>query len=487
MGIWYRTGTAAVTNGSAAVVGTGTAWAAQVKAGDAISFDAGASWQEVGSVTDNTHLTLAANYGGSTASGLSYAVQRNSPLWSLASDLATQVGTLIESLGDLPTAAADFEADNRALKSDGTGKGMQVTGIAIDDSDNVSGIANIVPVDGSNLGDGTHAFGNGYLKAGAVLYWGGGTVTESGDALLFDGFSSGFKFEGPLLPKTAGGHDLGSSALPWGDCYLQAGKKIIFNNGDVTVEHATNLLAFKGATDGYSFSHLLFPETDDGAALGKAGNAWSDGFFATGAVLNFGNGNATLTHSASLFTSSVPIKIGTDLVEKAGTKTFYVPASEMYTRTTNGAAAGTVETTTNRVMLKSFDFDTTTQEFIQFQRRMPPRWNRGTITAKFTWRHAATATNFGVVWALEAQALSDDDAADTAFGTAQSVADVGGTTNDIYNTGATPAITIAGSPAAGDVIIFQVKRVPANSNDTMAIDACLLGVEITYTTDAATD
>ena len=41
------------------------------------------------------------------------------------------------------------------------------------------------------------------------------------------------------------------------------------------------------------------PNTNDGAALGTAAVAWSDLFLADGGVVNFNNGNSTLTHSAA--------------------------------------------------------------------------------------------------------------------------------------------------------------------------------------------
>lgn len=85
----YVTGTVAVTNGSAAVVGTGTAWNTSIgnssprkniQAGDFIFVGSAAQnaispaggWYEVLSVTDDTHLTLKTNYTGSTASGQAY-------------------------------------------------------------------------------------------------------------------------------------------------------------------------------------------------------------------------------------------------------------------------------------------------------------------------------------------------------------------------------------------------------------------------------
>ena len=174
-------------------------------------------------------------------------------------------------------------------------------------------------------------------------------------------------------------------------------------------------------------------------------------------------------------------------IKTAGKETIWIPAPAMIAATTNGAAAGSVETTTNKVMLKSLDFDTTTQEFAQFSIRMPKSWDESTITAAFTWSHPSTTTNFGVVWALQAVALSNDDAGDTAFGTEQVIADTGGTTDDIYITSETPAVTIAGTPAAEDWVVFRVKRVPSNGSDTMAVDARLHGVTLYITTNAATD
>lgn len=174
-------------------------------------------------------------------------------------------------------------------------------------------------------------------------------------------------------------------------------------------------------------------------------------------------------------------------VNGAGKHTVWIPATAMVSRTTNGPSTGTVETSTNKVMLKSLDFDTTTQEFAQFSIRMPKSWNESTVTFQATWSHAATTTNFGVVWALEAVAISDGDAGDAAFGTAQQVADTGGTTNTIYITAESSAITIAGTPAAQDWVVYQVKRVPSDGSDTMAIDARLHGITLFLTTDVNTD
>lgn len=212
-------------------------------------------------------------------------------------------------------------------------------------------------------------------------------------------------------------------------------------------------------------------------ARGTDGQVSSTGSFTLGNLARFADSSGDVIEDSGKSVTTVG----------AGKQTVWMPAAAMTPRTTNGAASGTVETTTNKVMLGTLDFDTTTQEFAQFSIRMPKGWNESTVTFQAVWSHAATATNFGVAWALQAFAFSDDDAADQAFGTEQVVTDTGGTTNDIYITAESSAITVGGTPAEGDWVVFQVKRVPSNGSDTMAIDARLHGISLFYTTNANTD
>ena len=177
-----------------------------------------------------------------------------------------------------------------------------------------------------------------------------------------------------------------------------------------------------------------------------------------------------------------------NILKQVGKETIWVPASAMVARTSTGAASGSVESTTNKVMLKTLDFDPASNEYAQFSIRMPKSWNEGTVTAAFTWTANSTSTN-DVIWGLQGVALSDDDAADTAFGTAQEVTDANkSTAYKISITSATSAITIAGSPAAEDWVVFQVYRNAASTSDTLTtVDALLLGVTLYITTDAAND
>lgn len=70
----YSTGTIAVTNGSAAVVGTTTVWATSTNARKGAFIFIDDQPYEILSITDNTHLTLVKLYQGETASGLSYKI-----------------------------------------------------------------------------------------------------------------------------------------------------------------------------------------------------------------------------------------------------------------------------------------------------------------------------------------------------------------------------------------------------------------------------
>lgn len=109
---------------------------------------------------------------------------------------------------------------------------------------------------------------------------------------------------GVFKPATNDGAALGKSGTAWSDAYFASGAVIDFNSADVTITHSANALTFAGASNGYLFDAAVIPQSNDGAALGSTANSWSDGFFASGAVLNFNNGDVLITHSANLLAFS---------------------------------------------------------------------------------------------------------------------------------------------------------------------------------------
>lgn len=167
--------------------------------------------------------------------------------------------------------------------------------------------------------------------------------------------------------------------------------------------------------------------------------------------------------------------------------TFSVPllANAMVPRTTNGAAAGSTETTTNKVMVSTLDFDAATNEYAQMTIPMPKSWDEGTLTVQFLWTASSGSGN--VVWAVQAVALSDGDALDTAFGTAQTVTDTLIAVDDLHETSFTSAMTVAGSPVNNDLVCFQFYRDAVNGSDTLAVDAKLIAVRLMVTLNASDD
>lgn len=174
-----------------------------------------------------------------------------------------------------------------------------------------------------------------------------------------------------------------------------------------------------------------------------------------------------------------------EAVQTAGKQTLWIPAGAMTSRSTNGAASGTTEMTTNKNMLKSLDFDTTTQEFAQFDVVMPKSGNDSTVTFQPVW--TAASGSGGVVFGLAGVATRDDDAMDVAFGTAQTSTDTLITANDAHIGPESSAVTIAGTLTYPYRVNFQINRTVADAGDTLGVDAKLLGIFIIYTTDLKND
>jgi len=162
---------------------------------------------------------------------------------------------------------------------------------------------------------------------------------------------------------------------------------------------------------------------------------------------------------------------------------FYVDAGAMVPRKTAGASPYTEEYATNDVMVDYYLFDGgATEEGVQFKLAMPDAWDRGTIKAKFFWDAATGASaSDGVTWGISARAVSNDDAVDAAFAASVDTDDVVIAVGDLHVTAASAAITVSGTPALGDLILFEITRVTADAQDDMAEDAKLFGIQIQYT------
>ncbi len=199
--------------------------------------------------------------------------------------------------------------------------------------------------------------------------------------------------------------------------------------------------------------------------------------------------NATKKESIADFVeaingSGIDASSGTLVNAAIGKQSMWIPAAAMYPTASNGCAAiAAAETTAGRPDMYTLDFDASSDENAQFSVAMPSYWNEGTVTFQVYWTTAATDTD-GVAWALSGVACSDNDTIDVAFGTAVVVTDDAlGAAEDLCVTAESGAVTLAGSPAAGDLAYFNILRDVSDSNDDMAEDARLIGIKLFYTVD----
>ena len=163
--------------------------------------------------------------------------------------------------------------------------------------------------------------------------------------------------------------------------------------------------------------------------------------------------------------------------------TISIDAGAMIPSTTDGAETGTYEKSTNKNVADYFAFDSgATEESVQTNIKMPFDWDGGTVKFIFD-ASSDTGSTSGDTFEIGASgvAINNSDALDVAQGTPQVISDTlladNGADNQV--TGATPAITIAGSPAPGSWVNFRFYR-NTDGTDDMAEDMWLLNATMQY-------
>ncbi len=158
----------------------------------------------------------------------------------------------------------------------------------------------------------------------------------------------------------------------------------------------------------------------------------------------------------------------------------FLPAASGWPSTTNGCAdAVKFEYVTNDQDLYSLDFDAATNEYAQWSIWMPDNWDAGIITFKVVWTAAVGTLTNTYEWNLQGIAYANDDPIDAAWGSAVEVSDALIALGDVHYTAESGAVTIAGTPAAGQLI--QLRAFRDAVNDTGDNDGKLLGIKIYYT------
>mgnify|MGYP003674554644 FL=1 len=340
--------------------------------------------------------------------------------------------------------------DDILIKDGGTiGVASSTSAITIASSGIVTLVDDLLIKDGGTIGVAS--------STSAITIASSGIVTLVDDLLIKDGGTIG-------AASSTGAITIASSGI-----VTFVDDILIKDGGTIGVASSTSAITISSGGIVTLVDDLLLK---DACTIGTATTA--------GAISIAADGLVNLATAAATVNSAV--------IRTAGTDTIWIPAAAMRPTSSNGCAAITdIETTSGRPDMQVLDFDPSSDEHAQFQISMPKSWNEGTITAQFYWTTTATDTD-GVSWAIQGVCVSDNDTIDVAYGTAIVVDDSAlGAAEDLCVTAATGAITIGGSPAAGDLAFFRVFRDVSDSNDDMGEDARLIGVKIFFTTNAATD
>jgi len=246
------------------------------------------------------------------------------------------------------------------------------------------------------------------------------------------------------------------------------GNLVVADDGDIGSASATDAMQISsGGIVTFKDDILL----KDACTIGTATTA--------GAIAIAADGTVDLDTAGATVASAV--------IKTAGLETIWVPAASMRPTSSNGCAAITdVETTAGRPDLQVLDFDKDADEAAQFSIAFPKSWNEGTIT--FAVYYIGLAATTGVAFGLQGVSVGDNEEADQAYGTAVVVTDDSqGDATEVLITATSGAVTLANSPAAGDISFFRLFRDVSDGNDDMAGDARVLGVKIFFTTNAAND
>lgn len=169
-------------------------------------------------------------------------------------------------------------------------------------------------------------------------------------------------------------------------------------------------------------------------------------------------------------------------ISPIGLHDVHVASTCMWPPTASGCAP-LAASVFGEVEIQTLDFDAGVPENAQFRYTLPRTYDNGTIEFIVHW--GAASGSGGVTWGLKIVATGDGENIDAAFGTEITVDDTLSTANTERISPVSTAVTIAGTPAKKKSLHFNIQRKTADANDTLGVDAKLIGIDIYFSTDAA--
>ena len=425
---------------------------------------------DAGVVTGATSITSTAFVGGLTGD-----VTGN--VSGTAATVTTAAQTNITSLGTLTA----LTVDNIVINGTNIGHTSDTDAIAIASDGDVTLSQNLVVTGDFTVNGTTTTVNTANIKVeDTLLELNTGATSNANDmGIIMERGSTGdnaiFMFDESADEFTVGTTTATNDAT--GNISITAGtftaatlkgNLVVADDGDVGSASATDAMQIS-STGIVTFKDDILIK--DGGTIGTATTA--------GAIAIAADGTVDLDTAGATVASAV--------IKTAGLETIWVPAASMRPTSSNGCAAITdVETTAGRPDLQVLDFDKDADEAAQFSIAFPKSWNEGTIT--FAVYYIGLAATTGVAFGLQGVSVGDNEEADQAYGTAVVVTDDSqGDATEVLITATSGAVTLANSPAAGDISFFRLFRDVSDANDDMAGDARVLGVKIFFTTNAAND
>ena len=108
-----------------------------------------------------------------------------------------------------------------------------------------------------------------------------------------------------VKPTADGASPVGEAGTAYSALYLATGATINLGASDVVLTHSSNTLTITGGdlvAPNVTATTAFLPDANDGAALGTTALQFSDLFLAEGGVINFDNGDVTVTQSGNTLT-----------------------------------------------------------------------------------------------------------------------------------------------------------------------------------------
>ena len=167
-----------------------------------------------------------------------------------------------------------------------------------------------------------------------------------------------------------------------------------------------------------------------------------------------------------------------------GKQSIWVPASAMSSSGATAPALSRINLTVSSFYVMAFD--SATEEYANFQIRMPKSWDEGNITYTPVWTANSTSAT-GVVWGLAAKSIGNGESLDSGWGSTVLVSDTNTSTAYQCHIAPESAPFAVLNSTESEFVMFTVLRQVANASDTLASDALLLGMMINYNTNSQDD